>query len=255
VSPAVARDSKRPPRVNTPLLHDDRLRFTQTLAERLHTNRDPAAAYAAWQGLMRQAGFRHWAHLAFGDDGQPIIHSNYPALWLKRYLDENYLALDPVIAEAATAKVPYLWHEAARKGETSRRQRQFFDEAGEFGLNLGAGIPTWTATGRQGLVSVVPEVRGAGEFERYYRHTRIDLLAAANLLHTHVARLRNEQLRATVRLTPRERDCLELLLRGLSTAELARKLGLTTRGVQFHIDNLKAKYGAKTRLQLLARFV
>jgi DNA-binding CsgD family transcriptional regulator len=241
--------------VNITQPSDDTLRFTQTLAEQLHANRDPAGAYAAWQRLMRRAGFRYWAHLAFGDDRQPIIHSNYPTLWLKRYLDENYLSIDPVIAEAATARVPYLWHEAARKKETSRRQRQFFDEAGEFGLNLGAGIPTWNPAGRQGLVSIVPEVRSAGDFERYYRHTRIDLLAAANLLHTHVARLRNEQLQATVRLTPRERDCLELLLQGLSTAELAQKLGLTLRGVRFHIDNLKAKYGVKTRLQLLARFV
>ncbi len=231
------------------------LSLTQTLAEELHACRAPDAAFAAWQRLMAKAGFRHWAYLAFTDDQQPIIRSNYPAIWLKRYVDENYLAIDPVVAEAKTAAVPYLWHEAAAKVTLSPHQQQFFDEAREFGLNLGAGIPTWSSSGRQGLVSVVPDLRKAAEFERYYQHARIDLLAASNLLHSHVTRLRNLQLHAAVRLTPRERDCLDLLLQGLTTAQLAAKLGLTPRGVQFHVENLKAKYGVKTRLQLLARFV
>jgi LuxR family transcriptional regulator, activator of conjugal transfer of Ti plasmids len=241
--------------VNHPQPDTEGLRLTQALAEELHANRDPEAAYAIWHRLLRAAGFCHWAHLAFTDDREPIIRSNYPAVWLQRYVEENYLAIDPVIAEATVAQVPFLWHEATAKIALTKKQRQFFDEAGEFGITLGAGIPTWNPLGRQGLVSVVPELRKASEFERFYRHTRIDLLAASNLLHSHVARLRHQQRFAQVSLTPRERDCLELLREGLPTAQIARRLGLTDRGVQFHVDNLKAKYGVKTRLQLLARFL
>ncbi len=58
-----------------------------------------------------------------------------------------------------------------------------------------------------------------------------------------------------MKLTNRERDCLDLLLQGLTTAQLARSLGLTERGVLFHVENLKSKFGVKTRLQLLARFI
>lgn len=229
--------------------------LTEGLADSLRTIREPASAYQAWQRLMDAAGFRHWAHLSFDDGGKPIIQSNYPTIWLQRYLDENYLSIDPIIAEASTAKVPYLWHEAARKRRLSRRQQQFFDEAGSYGLNLGAGIPLWNAPGRQGLVSLVPHQRKSSEFERHYQHARIDLLAAANLLHQHVVRLRHQQIRARVALTTRERDCLDLLLQGLTTAQLAHRLGLTERGIQFHVENLKAKFGVKTRLQLLARFI
>lgn len=228
---------------------------TESLAEALHGNGDADTATASWQTLVAKAGFRHWAYLAFDASKQPIIRSSYPTIWLKRYSDENYLALDPVVAEARTANVPYLWHEAAAKFTHGGRQQQFFDEAREFGLTLGAGIPTWNPAGRQGLVSLVPDFRRASEFERYYREIRIDLLAAANLLHSHLSRLRNRRTQAAVHLTPRERDCLELLLKGQSTSQMARRLGLTVRGVQFHVDNLKAKYGVRTRLQLLAIFL
>jgi DNA-binding CsgD family transcriptional regulator len=241
--------------VNSPNPDTEGLRLTQALAEQLHANRDPEAAYPVWQRLLREAGYSYWAHLSFTDDRKPIIRSNYPALWLQRYLEENYLAIDPIIAESAAAQVPFLWHEATGKITLTERHRQFFDEAGEFGLHLGIGIPTWNPAGRQGLVSLVPDLRKAAEFERHYRHARIDLLAAANLLHSHVARLRIQQRYAQVTLTPRERDCLELLRQGFSTAQIARRLGLTERGVQFHVDNIKAKYGVRTRLQLLARFL
>jgi DNA-binding CsgD family transcriptional regulator len=234
---------------------DPHRNLTERLAEALRGSREPAAAYMAWQHQMDALGFRHWAHLSFDDDGKPIIQSNYPTVWLQRYLDENYLSIDPVIAEATTAKVPYLWHEAARKHRLNRRQQQFFDEAGSYGLNLGAGVPLWNALGRQGLVSLVPNLRKTNEFERHYQHTRIDLLAAANLLHQHVVRLRHHQRHAQVKLTDRERDCLDLLLQGLTTAQLARNLGLSERGVLFHVENLKSKFGVKTRLQLLARFI
>lgn len=229
--------------------------LTQSLAEELPGCRDTSALYRRWQRTVSQAGFRYWAHLSFGPKGEPIVESNYPKIWLKHYFDENYLSIDPVITEASTARVPYLWHEAAAKIALSRRQQQFFQEANAYGLALGAGIPLWSALGRQGLISLVPDLKSPSEFDRYYQHTRIDLLAAANLLHAQVTHLRNREIHARVTLTPREQDCLDLLLRGLTTASIARRLGLTDRGVQFHVDNLKSKYGVKTRLQLLARFI
>ncbi len=231
------------------------LSMTESLAEALPGSPTTDAVFAAWHRLMTKAGFRYWAYLAFDDQRRPIIRSSYPAVWLKRYSEENYLSLDPVVDEAKTSRVPYLWHEAAAKVRLNRRQQQFFDEAGEFGLTVGAGIPTWNPVGRQGLVSLVPDLRRGADFGLFYRQTKIDLLAAANLLHAQISRLRNPIDPASVHLTPRERDCLDLLLQGLPTSVIARRLGLTARGVQFHVENIKAKYGVKTRLQLLARFV
>jgi DNA-binding NarL/FixJ family response regulator len=54
--------------------------------------------------------------------------------------------------------------------------------------------------------------------------------------------------------TPRERDVLDLLRRGLSNRDIARGLGLAERTVKVHVGNLLAKLqvGSRTQAALLA---
>ena len=54
-------------------------------------------------------------------------------------------------------------------------------------------------------------------------------------------------------LTPRERQVLDELVSGQSTKLIARKLGLAPTTVDKHIDQIRAKVGVTTRMQLVAR--
>lgn len=53
------------------------------------------------------------------------------------------------------------------------------------------------------------------------------------------------------KLTPRQRDCLNLLGRGFSAKEIAKMLNLSPRTVETHLDHLREKFNAKNRAQLL----
>jgi DNA-binding NarL/FixJ family response regulator len=53
-------------------------------------------------------------------------------------------------------------------------------------------------------------------------------------------------------LTARERDVLRLLTLGLSTAEIAQRLDVSSNTVRTHVRNLMIKLGAHNRLQLTA---
>ena len=61
-------------------------------------------------------------------------------------------------------------------------------------------------------------------------------------------------MRANASLTARETDVLELLLEGLATVEIGRKLFLTPPTVRSHVAALLRKFGVRDREALRARF-
>lgn len=56
-------------------------------------------------------------------------------------------------------------------------------------------------------------------------------------------------------LTERERDVLQLIASGKSSKEIARHLGISVGGVNFHILNAMKKLGAATRAHAVARAI
>jgi RNA polymerase sigma factor (sigma-70 family) len=63
---------------------------------------------------------------------------------------------------------------------------------------------------------------------------------------------REEAERLLDRLTPREREILELSARGLRTAEVARRLSISPQTVQTHVRNILAKLRVHSKLQAVA---
>lgn len=56
------------------------------------------------------------------------------------------------------------------------------------------------------------------------------------------------------RLTPREREVVELLVAGVtSSAQLAAELGITVHSVRTHIENCRRKFGVTSRAQIVAK--
>ena len=53
-------------------------------------------------------------------------------------------------------------------------------------------------------------------------------------------------------LTPRERDCLALAAQGFREAEIAERNGIKPTTVRYHLDNVVAKLGARTRAHAVA---
>jgi DNA-binding NarL/FixJ family response regulator len=58
------------------------------------------------------------------------------------------------------------------------------------------------------------------------------------------------QAAASLRLTPRERQILQLTAEGKSRKEVAHALGISEKTVAFHKDNLKRKLGLRSTAQL-----
>jgi len=60
------------------------------------------------------------------------------------------------------------------------------------------------------------------------------------------------QLLEAVRMTPREREVIELIGEGLSNKEIAQRLNIATHTVKSHVRNVMEKLALHTRLQIAA---
>ena len=56
---------------------------------------------------------------------------------------------------------------------------------------------------------------------------------------------------ATVTLTPRERQVLDLVARGYPNKSIAYELGITEHTAKFHVGSLLAKFGAASRAEIV----
>jgi DNA-binding NarL/FixJ family response regulator len=68
-----------------------------------------------------------------------------------------------------------------------------------------------------------------------------------------VARKARGSAHVLVALTPREREILHLLVQGLSTRQMATRLGLSERTIESHISNIYGKMQVQSRVQVLHR--
>ena len=62
----------------------------------------------------------------------------------------------------------------------------------------------------------------------------------------------DEQAREGVRMTPREREVIELISEGLSNKRIAARLGVAPQTVKSHVRNIMEKLALHTRLQIAA---
>ncbi len=55
----------------------------------------------------------------------------------------------------------------------------------------------------------------------------------------------------TMRLTPREKECLQFLLGGFNAKKIAQSLQVSSRTIETHIENLKQKFGVRKKKEIL----
>ena len=120
-----------------------------------------------------------------------------------------------------------------------------FDQGAAFPLlRLGAkGLMTFGEANEQ-LGRAVQEVAGGGFW--------VPRALLSRFVDESVGAVRRPSGPAGVaRLSPREKEVLDLLLENLSNKEVASKLNMSERTAKFHVSNLLAKYGVRRRADLI----
>ncbi|HUO19675.1 MAG TPA: response regulator [Steroidobacteraceae bacterium] len=125
----------------------------------------------------------------------------------------------------------------------------------------GAVIPVIFITGHGDVASAVAAVRrGAYNYlQKPFRNSElIATIREALELDQRSRRMLAQQdaIRERIAsLTPREREVLELIVRGLASKVMAQEMGVSTRTVELHRSRVMGKMGANSIAQLVRMFM
>lgn len=225
-----------------------------------------AAAHAAGEPLAsvmraitQDLGFDHFMY-GVSTTMQPTratragVWTSMPDAWVREYVAAAYVEIDPRLRGAWNSTLPFLWDTGACAG--TAQERSFFAAAARYGIRSGVAIALRHRFDRPG-VFVLSSGAPANDAPR--RAHIAHVLGQAMALATYVHDITLHAVTATAatgapdRLSPRERECLQLAARGLTSREIGATLAIGERTVHTHFAHVLAKLGAANRQEAIAR--
>ncbi len=193
----------------------------------------------------------HVVKTAVEPNDHPLILTTYPQEWVDTYTSKGYFSIDPVVAAGRGGFLPFDW---SSLDWSSRRSADFLREADCFGV--GRHGVTVTVRGpffEKSLFTITSTSDHATWMK--IRHRAIqDFQVIGHHLHQQVMQLSGLRKNGLVmRLTPREKQCLELLARGRLPKQIANDLDISERTVRLYLTSCRSKLGTRTTGETIAK--
>jgi DNA-binding CsgD family transcriptional regulator len=192
----------------------------------------------------------HSSKLGSSPSSDPFIRLTYPASWIKRYLQMNYVDVDPVLREGFQRTLPFDWSELEIK---TKREMEFLEDAlahsvGPFGMS----IPVRSKRGHRGLVSL----SSSGPHEKWIAFCKDNLpilIEIANALHRRV--IRDVFGEDQPHLTEREVECLRWVAQGKDAGEIATILDISPHTARDYLKSARFKLDCVSSAQAVSKAV
>lgn len=182
------------------------------------------------------------------------------AAWQRRYVAESYQQVDPRLRMALRTSLPRVWHldeltartEPAAPAERDRLQR-FLDDLRATGMRCGVVVALPSAQPHERvIVSLMSrEAAGACADDDLLFGRVLTLGVSLHEYHTHHAASADDAAPPVIRLSSTQRAILQCLARGLADKQIADRLDLSPHAVDYHMRQLRKRFGARNRLQLV----
>lgn len=191
----------------------------------------------------------HWVDSA----GDQYGCGTYSDEWRDRYVEQNYLRVDPVIAGCYQRFHPVDWK---RLDWSSKAARAFQAEAIAYGIgNQGFSVPIRGPNGQFALFTVNHSVDDDKWAEFTDQHRREMILIAHAFNQKALDLEPNRTPEAAQALSPREVDSMTLLAMGYSRAQVAQTLAISEHTVRVYIESARFKLGAMNTTHAVARAI
>jgi len=207
----------------------------------------------SFASLAASFGFDGFSYIVLGGPvTQPRLLEHWTSsgpAWTTRYAARGYHLVDPRVTLTRNRTVPVTWGQAGVNAQP--HVRDFLDDAGRHDMRGGFA---WSACdARIGRAVVAWDAKDPAPIRRSLG--TIALLAG--VVHEALLASCGTPLpaRDNAPLTDRERECMALVARGMTSADVGVKLGITARTANFHIGNVMMKLGAVSRGEAIARAI
>lgn len=189
----------------------------------------------------------HWVDSA----GDQYGCGTYSEEWQQRYLDENYLRIDPVVQGCFQRFHPVDWK---RLDWSSKAARAFLTVSASYGVgNQGFSIPIRGPNGQFAMFTLNHNSDDE-TWATFTQTNRRDLILMAHFFNQKALELEpNRKPDASQSLSPREVDAMTLLALGYSRAQVADTLSISEHTLRVYIESARFKLGALNTTHAVAQ--
>ncbi len=189
----------------------------------------------------------HWVD----SSGDQYGCGTYSDAWRDRYLEQNYLRVDPVIIGCFQRFHPVDWKQLDWSG---KQARDFLREALEYGVgNQGYSVPVRGPSGQFALFTVNDTCDDTAWSEFTELHGQ-NMILIAHFFNRKALEFETERTPGLIQpLSPREVDAMTFLALGYSRARTAQELSISEHTLRVYIESARYKLGAINTTQAVAR--
>ena len=174
----------------------------------------------------------------------PSVHvtSNYSADWQRRYSENDYLSIAPVVRHCLRSHDPLAWD-----GALFEDTPDFYEESCAEGVRYGWTMPCHCPNNVLSLLSLARSGKAISASELKDKQFKLAWLAQAARLGAIRHLLPRLMPAQKEELTERELSVLRWTADGKNSNDIAEILRISKRTVDFHASNAASKLGAPNR--------
>ena len=190
-------------------------------------------------------------------ESQSYVYTTLPTEWVIRYDQMAYIEIDPRVLKTWDNALPIVWDYDSEHGK-DKKTDDFLDDASRHGVASGVAFALHDPRYERVLVALNSSSARINNSRRVFITSKLgEMLLLGTFFHELFMKGIIDRGLAPISrgapLSHRQRECLQLASHGLSTEDIAYKLGITVRTAQFHFDSIRSKLAAANRQEAVAK--
>jgi LuxR family quorum-sensing transcriptional regulator LasR len=210
---------------------------------------DEEAWFHALSALASQYGFDYTLIAVLPRRGMRLRdayqRSNYVPDWRRTYDERAFFRIDPTVSHCLAKTAPLIWSSSLFADDA---QQEMHEEARRYGVHTGISLPIHGPKQEVGMLCCVCGERASRDLVGHIQRYLPMLTLLRDVAFETGQRFLDGYAEALLpKLTPREHESLKWTAEGKSTWEIAKIFGCSESTVNFHMGNIRAKFGVTSR--------